>query len=55
MPLPALFGISLVFGLAAWVEVAAHYIWPALRQRPGVKSLRPILFVHAFRFPGLLF
>jgi hypothetical protein len=55
MPSPALFGITVAFGLAAWGVVTWHYIWPALRDRPGPENLKPILMLHAFRFLGLAF
>src|SRR5215831_21041281 len=55
MPLPALFGISVAFGLAVWGAVAWQYIWPALRERPSPESLKPILLLHGFRFLGLAF
>ena len=55
MPFPALFGISVAFGLAAWGAVAWHYIWPALSERPSPENLKPILLLHAFRFLGLAF
>jgi len=53
MPLPALFGISVAFGLAVWGAVAWNYIWPALRERPSPENLKPILLLHGFRFLGL--
>ena len=55
MPFPALFGITVVLGLAAWGAVAWHYIWPALRERSSPESLKPILMLHGFRFLGLAF
>ena len=55
MPSPVLFGISAVFGLAAWGAVAWHYIWPALRVRPSPENLKPVLLLHGFRFLGLAF
>lgn len=55
MPSPALFGISIALGLAAWGAVAWHYIWPALRERPSPENLKPILLLHGFRFLGLAF
>ena len=55
MPFPALFGISVAFGLTVWGAVAWHYIWPALRERPSPKNLKPILLLHGFRFLGLAF
>ena len=55
MPFPALFGITVVLGLAAWGAVAWHYIWPALRERSSPENLKPILMLHGFRFLGLAF
>ena len=55
MPSPALFAISVAFGLAAWGAVAWHYIWPALGERPSPGNLKPILLLHGFRFLGLAF
>jgi hypothetical protein len=55
MPSPALFGISVAFGLAAWGAVAWHSIWPALRESPSPENLKPILMLHGFRFLGLAF
>jgi hypothetical protein len=55
MPLPVLFAIDVMFGLAVWGAVAWHYIWPALRDRPIPENLKPILMLHGFRFLGLAF
>src|ERR1051326_5512514 len=55
MPLPALFGISVTFGLVVWGAVAWNYIWPALRERSNPENLKPILVLHGFRFLGLAF
>ena len=55
MPYPALFGISVTFGLAVWGAVAWHYIWPSLRERSSPENLKPILLLHGFRFLGLAF
>jgi hypothetical protein len=55
MPVQALFGLSVVFGFIAWGIVAAVYIWPALRDRPRIDALRPLLILHSFRFVGLAF
>src|SRR6266536_6258854 len=51
--LRALFGISVILSFAVWGVVAALYVWPALRDLPLVRALRPILLLHAFRFVGL--
>jgi hypothetical protein len=55
MPFPALFGISVALGLAAWGAVVWQYIWPALRERPSPENLKLILLLHGFRFLGLAF
>src|SRR5215831_5220882 len=55
MPSPALFAISVTFGLAVWGAVAWLYIWPALREHPSPENLKPILLLHGFRFLGLAF
>jgi len=55
MPFPALFGISVTFGLVVWGAVAWHYIWPALRASSSPENLKPILLLHGFRFLGLAF
>ena len=35
--------------------MAWHYIAPALRERRGLDTLKPILLLHGFRFLGLAF
>ena len=55
MSSPALFGISVATSFFAWGAVARQYIWPALKERPSAKSLKPILLLHGFRFLGLAF
>jgi hypothetical protein len=55
MPFPALFGITVLFGMAAWGAVGWYYIWPALRELPCPENLKPILLLHGFRFLGLAF
>src|SRR5215467_12782936 len=55
MPYPALFAISVAFGLVAWGAVAWNYVWPTLRERFNHEILKPILLLHGFRFLGLAF
>jgi hypothetical protein len=55
MPARALFGINVLFSFLVWGVVAWQYIWPALRQRTRADALRPLLFLHAFRFVGLAY
>ena len=55
MPLLALLGVSVVFGLVAWSVIAMSYLWPALKAWPRAEALRPLLMLHSFRFVGLSF
>jgi hypothetical protein len=53
---PALiFLISVLLAFVVWGLIAARYLWPALRDRSRPEALRPVLFLHAFRFVGLTF
>ncbi len=51
----ALFGITIAFSFIVWGLVAGQYFWPRLRERGRADAVRPILFLHAFRFMGLSF
>jgi hypothetical protein len=55
MPVLAIFGISVGLSLVVWGIIAAQYLWPALRQLPRARALRPLLLLHGFRFIGLAF
>jgi hypothetical protein len=50
-----IFVISALLGVIVWGMIGARYIWPALRDRRRTEALRPLLFLHAFRFVGLSF
>lgn len=52
---PALFGITVAFSFVVWTVLAQRYFWPALRGRNQADAVRPILYLHAFRFMGLSF
>lgn len=52
---PALFGTTVAFSFVVWTLVGRQYLWPALSRRSNQDALRPILFLHAFRFMGLSF
>ena len=57
VPLRALFGISVVLSFAVWGVVAALYVWPALRDLPLVRALRPMgaaYFIPTILVPLLL-
>jgi hypothetical protein len=49
------FFMSIAFAFIAWGVVAKQYIWPKLRLLQRAEALRPILFLHCFRFIGLAF
>lgn len=51
----ALFGITIAFSFVVWSLAARQYFWPALSGRSRADAVRPILFLHAFRFMGLTF
>lgn len=51
----AIFGISVGLSFVVWGIIAAQYLWPALRNLPRARALRPLLLFHAFRFIGLAF
>jgi len=51
----ALFGITIAFSFVVWGLVGQQYFWPRLRERSQADAVRPILFLHAFRFMGLTF
>jgi hypothetical protein len=55
MPSIALFGITIAFSFVVWGFFARQYFWPRLRGRDRADAVRPILFLHAFRFMGLTF
>ena len=55
MPSIALFGITIAFSFVVWGLAARQYVWPRLRGRSREDAVRPILFLHAFRFMGLTF
>ena len=53
--LGAIFLGSVLLGLIVWGLIGARYIWPRLRDMSRAEALRPLLFLHAFRFMGLAF
>lgn len=47
------FVVSISLGLAAWGAICLHYIWPRTRELPLNAAVRPILYIHLFRYVGL--
>ena len=51
----ALFGLSALMSLLAWILVTKLYVWPRLRPLPRQKALALLVIPHTFRFIGLSF
>ena len=49
------FAASVTFGLLAWAAVCLTYVWPRMRDLPLHIAVRPILYLHLFRYVGLAF
>ncbi len=49
------FGVTILLAFVAWGVLLGGTLWPTLRARPRAEALRPVLFLHAFRFFGLAF
>ncbi len=47
--------ISITFALLAWSLVFYWYVHPLLKQYPLERALEPLLFLHTFRYIGLMF
>lgn len=55
MPQLPIFGISVILSFVVWGIISAEYLWPALRNLPRDRALRPLLLFHSQRFIGLVF
>ena len=47
--------LSLVLGVIAYGMIANFYIMPALASRTREEALVPLIFLHCFRYVGLVF
>ena len=47
--------LSIGFAVTIWSLIFVWYIHPRLRHKPVLESLEPFLFVHSFRYIGLMF
>lgn len=50
-----LFGASVLMSLIVWNKVSTKYLWLQVKDMELKKAVRPILFLHSFRFAGLSF
>lgn len=50
-----LFGASVLMSLIVWNKVSKKYLWLQVKDMELKKAVRPILFLHSFRFAGLSF
>lgn len=55
MPIDFILPISITFSLVAWSLITSWYIHPALKQYPVKQAIEPFLFLHSFRYIGLMF
>jgi hypothetical protein len=55
VPPLAIFGTCVLFSFVVWGILTAAYVWPALRNQPRDRALRPLLLLHSSRFLGLTF
>ena len=47
------FATSIALGLLAWGAICLRYVWPRMRELPLHAAVRPILYIHLFRYIGL--
>ena len=47
--------MSIGFAVTIWLLIFTWYIHPSLKHKPVLESLEPFLFVHSFRYIGLMF
>lgn len=55
MPTELILPTSMTFALTAWSLIFFLYVHPALRAYPLARAIEPILFLHTFRYIGLMF
>jgi hypothetical protein len=55
MPVDLILPLSIALALIAWSLIMAWYVHPLLKSYPLERALEPILFLHAFRYVGLMF
>lgn len=55
MPVDLILPISITFSLTAWFMILYWYIHPVIKHYPLEKKIEPFLFLHCFRYVGLMF
>ncbi|HYV43270.1 MAG TPA: hypothetical protein VFA20_00355 [Myxococcaceae bacterium] len=50
-----IFGLQIAMSFLTWGLLARWYVAPRLAAQPWPDALAPLLFVHAFRYVGLVF
>jgi membrane-associated HD superfamily phosphohydrolase len=55
MPTNLILPLSIVLAVVAWSLIMAWYVHPLLNRYPLERALEPILFLHTFRYVGLMF
>ena len=52
---PQIFVVQVVFSFVVYGLIATWYVGPRLAPLPLHDALRPLIFLHAFRYVGLVF
>ena len=55
MPEDLFLPLSITIGFISYGLIANWYVMPALSSLPRAKALKPLLFLHTFRYIGLAF
>ena len=55
MPIDFILPLSITISLIVWSLIMRWYIHPAVKQYPIEQVVEPILFLHSFRYIGLMF
>ena len=55
MPIDLMLPLGMVFALLTWSLLFYWYLHPAVKALPVEQVIEPILFLHTFRYVGLMF
>ena len=55
VPIDLMLPLSIIFALISWTLIIHWYVHPKLKQHSVVIIIEPILFLHTFRYVGLMF
>ena len=55
MPIDLILPLSITIAMIAWSLIIYWYVHPVLKKQPIEKALEPLIFLHCFRYIGLMF